>query len=125
MKPKRLTPNKKTRKAFDNFEMLDELDKIIRLPKYVEKIVGKLSQLEDREEKLGIDLTTFLDALLSEYIFVVTDEGIIDTDIEFGFNADDKGCYFNLDVCHIGHVYLKDYGKKKPGGWALTRRELE
>ena len=86
----------------------------------------KLSQLEDIEEELGIDLITLFKALRNGCCAKETFDymgkqqtQIILTKFTYFYYADDIGAYF----IHIRdkNYYLKDYGKT----WALTKEELE
>ena len=75
--------------------------------------VGKLGQLEDIEEELGIDLVTLLKALDYKNI------KYFDDGCEWHYvqlNYENKSF-----ICPDGaEYYLKDYGKT----WALTKEEL-
>lgn len=90
------------------------------------KAIKKLSQLEDIEEELGVDLLTLFKAM-KQGIYYVYDTGER-KDIYFA----KKNFYDDLMLCK-GHsewflfisrevpAVLSDYGKK----WALTKEELE
>ncbi len=82
--------------------------------------IQKLGQLEDIEDKLGIDALVLLSAIVQEKIYIKQDDEIFENDVEFSINCDENGYYINLEVCHFGKLYLKDYGKT----WALTGDEL-
>ena len=94
------------------------------------KANDKLSQIEDLEEELGIDLLTVFKAL-KEGVYYIYNDG--KKHIEFTKEVkglrksydNDNNCWFIhegwFDIgCPI-KLYLKDYGKT----WALTREELE
>ena len=90
------------------------------------KYYKKLSQLEDIEEELGIDLITLFKAL-TEPIYLYHNNKIIKEEqapILLNFGEEDKKEYgFELyfeDDLDVEQVYLKDYGKT----WALTKEEL-
>ena len=104
----------------------------IRLPsycnKYQEQVFTKLSQLEDLEKELGIDLLTLFKALKQDYIYYKRhyrwdDRYKINKEYIQGLKyADDNTPVFWTNDCGEEHmVYIKDYGKT----WALTREELE
>ena len=74
--------------------------------------LDKLSQLEDIEEELGIDLITLFKAMKN---------GFYDKHFHYGSAVINNGyiCYY-FDESGIRYK-LKDYGKT----WALTKEELE
>ena len=87
--------------------------------KYHEPKADKLSQLEDIEEELGIDLATLIKAL-KDGIWVKKSNNYIN-------NYDGWLLSFQEDCFVVGYggdtyaYYFKDYGVT----WALTREELE
>lgn len=93
------------------------------------KALDKLSQLEDIEEELGIDLITLFNVLKSHEVIckhecgIVYHETTLEKHIISGFAFDDE--YYGLWVYDNFDdeifLYTKDYGKT----WALTREELE
>lgn len=97
------------------------------------KMFTKLSQLEDIEEELGIDLVTLHKALYDGFYFISRECGKIwDTrlylkplfcaynkTIEIQQYVDNAGGYWYKNTNEF--VRLKDYGKT----WALTKEELE
>ena len=74
----------------------------------------KLSQLEDIEEELGIDLVTLFKAL-KEGIYTLGNNEIEPVVLRMFY--EEPMLVFETDTTE---VYLKDYGKT----WALTREEL-
>ena len=87
----------------------------------VKKAIDKLGQLEDVEEKLGIDLVTLFKAM-KDGVYISDGHNNIEyqspsflrfTDCFFQIETDD-GLYDSI------HLY-KDYGKT----WALTKEELK
>ena len=96
----------------------------------IEMATYKLSQLEDIEDELGIDLITLFRAMKdgiwvkekhlpkSPIRFIIPDELVFDTEYLYQL----KFCrgYTKLrETCYP--FYFKDYGKT----WALTKEELE
>lgn len=83
-------------------------------------VIKKLSDLEDIEEELGIDLITLFKALKQGYIET---RGYKATDIVLAYNEYiKKWCFYEIDEGGYGNSwFLKDYGKT----WALTKEELE
>ena len=96
--------------------------------KYHEPKADKLSQLEDSEEELGIDLVTLFKALKDGFYY--KKQGIIvhTSDKENYIFLSAKSCLPN-QMCievYFGDLemmcfYFNDYGKT----WAFTREELE
>lgn len=86
------------------------------------KAINKLGPLEDREEKFGIDLLLLLDAM-SSGIYRMFANGDIKYFHNWEFWLCDTAFGYALihDKCF---TYLNDYGKKEPGGWALTMEKL-
>lgn len=79
---------------------------------------NKLGQLEDAEEKLGVDLLILINALQNG---IWCKEGH-SLHTEVCLNADKEwviGCWLKKYEC--AYYRLKDYGKT----WALTKEELE
>ena len=80
----------------------------------------KLSQLEDIEDEIGIDLATLIKALKNgiwykeEYIEFIAPHRLV-FDIDYLYEVD-TGHSAKL----INHFHFKDYGKN----WALTKEEL-
>ena len=97
---------------------------------YLKLIYDKLGQLEDIEEKIGIDLITLLKAQMQDTIYYKGyqfDYKIKECTVIYGSWIYIKGkpvyvLLLNNDkwVCGI-QVYASDYGKT----WALTKEELE
>jgi hypothetical protein len=83
------------------------------------EIVKKLSDLEDIEEELGIDLVTLFKALKNG-VYVKTKEGVSKhfTVHLMKWQQTSTYCFYYRPYSHI---WLKDYGKT----WALTKEELE
>ena len=91
--------------------------------------IDKLGELEDIEEKLGIDLKTYVKSTKIEENQVVyikykkpeEDQYIIEeqyiADRYYGYYL----CKFSFEFAGQFTCYIKDYGKT----WALTREELE
>lgn len=91
-------------------------------------IYDKLSEVEDIEDALSCPI---------DVLFKALKQGV--------YEIDDRGYIYHSDVSYIGRKYLvkvyyawgddedaqfkyfkfEDYGKKTPGGWALTKEELE
>lgn len=89
---------------------------------------NKLGSIEDIEDKLGCPVDVLFKALR---------QGV--------YEIDNRGYIYHSDVSYIGSKYLvkvyyawgddeyaqfkyfkfEDYGKKMPGGWALTKEELQ
>lgn len=83
----------------------------------------KLGQLEDIEEKFGIDLITLFKALTNGiYVRIANNCIKYFSGNEICFN----GKTFTY-CCHENYICkLKDYGQKEAiDGWALTKEELE
>lgn len=97
------------------------------LPEYIDRtdrhdLAQKLGKLEDIEEKMGIDLLIWLKAKQSG-IYVINNCGEKRyTPLAPTCNLPSNGI---LLTQFMGFVNVKDYGKKKVGGWALTEEELE
>lgn len=101
-------------------------------PNIIRKITHKLGQLEDVEERLGVDLVTLLCGLLDDGIVwvrlpcVPIRNGPLPRIVAFNIAVGTiwsfkKPCYFKLDIGDFQVVfYLKDYGKT----WAFDREEL-
>lgn len=88
---------------------------------------NKLGQLEDIEEKLGIDLVIFHKALENGVYYKVTDKSSVnygkiffDRYVLWGWNQNSDGSYFAMMQSQLQSFDLKDYGKT----WALTIEEL-
>lgn len=94
--------------------------------------LNKLGQLEDIEEKLGIDLTTLFKALFNNKFYALNPYGF-DTQVKIiechGISFEKSeykgyaiGGYFSLPSELFNHCSwsIKDYGKT----WALTKEEL-
>ena len=104
-------------------------EKVIKNLHILQELVDKLSQLEDIEEELGIDLVTLFKALKSKEVIYKRKRGIVhrettlETYVILGLAFDDE--YYGLWVYDkFGDemlLYVKDYGKT----WALTKEELE
>ncbi len=96
------------------------------------KAVNKLGKLEDIEQVIGIGLYTLYKAL-TEPIAIIQENGTIEVlwaCPRFQISVDKSKCwilYGPVSALNKPQQYLltTDYGKKKPGGWALTREELE
>ena len=82
----------------------------------LENLVEKLGELEDIEEECGIEMTTLHKLLKQGFVYIRTNAGI---EINKGFIIDNTGLWSQEKL------NPKDYGKKAPGGWALTKEELE
>lgn len=83
--------------------------------------VDRLGELEDIEEKLGIDLVTLFKALTSDVYLYHNDKLTKCEQAPLLLCFDGNYCleyHFNND---IEQVYLKDYGKT----WALSKEELK
>lgn len=78
--------------------------------------IDKLGKLEDIEEECGIELTTLHKLLKQGFVYIKTNAGI---ERNKGFIIDNMGLWSQEKL------NPKDYGKKAPGGWALTKEELE
>jgi len=78
----------------------------------------KLSQLEDIEEELGIDLITLFKALKNG-VWVKT-KNDISKHLTVALKKRHHTKEYWLFYRPYSHVYLKDYGKT----WALTKEEL-
>lgn len=93
----------------------------------------KLGQLEDIEDKLGVDLITLFKALLNGYYSRPqlvdnrnTNNRIITLPTEYISPNDINGLYVDngfylMDCIYDTEVNIKDYGKT----WALTKEGLE
>ena len=87
----------------------------------------KLCQLEDIEDELGIELTTFFKYLFADKFYVIDVGNTIQERIFWSISEtfvsviDRKYPYGECTEI----LYFSDYGKKKVGGWALTMEELE
>ena len=97
---------------------------------YLKLIYDKLGQLEDIEEKIGIDLITLLKAQMQDTIYYKGyqfDYKIKECTVIYGSWIYIKGkpvyvLYLNYMDWSCGiQVYATDYGKT----WALTKEELE
>lgn len=92
-----------------------------------QQCIDKLSQLEEIEKELGIDLITLFKALKNGVYVVNYDNEIIFEEPMISFNQEKGTNLYVLDsICEIPpnkfcEYYLKDYGKT----WALTKEELE
>ena len=92
-------------------------------------IYCKLEQLEDIEEKLGIDLLTLFKALKNGIYLKFGSEKNTGVYYEHRailprhFDKDYKGYFIDLqlELSINFNFYFKDYGKT----WALTKEELE
>lgn len=88
--------------------------------------VHKLGQLEDIEEKLGIDLITFFKAM-EEDIWIKWNDKIMFVRYDDKYPVFCEGILFCTvrNVCDKDHesycLSIDDYGKT----WALTKEELE
>ena len=95
---------------------------------WIEKVYNKLSNLEDIEEELGIDLITLFKAI-EKGIFVNTDKmynsefvkKVLDKRKKYKPNFDFIDKDLEVEDFYGISVHLKDYGKT----WALTKEELE
>ena len=95
---------------------------------YGEPKADKLSQLEDIEEELGIDLATLIKALKDGFYYKISFQNIKTGKIDQEIKYTDY-CYFYYDNNSIAYFlatidyqfYISSYGKD----WALTREELE
>lgn len=87
------------------------------------RLVQIVGPLEDAKEKYGIDVLLLLEAM-SNGIYYIGSDGVIRyvRQSEFWLSNSVHGYGFVYDVRFI---YFHDYGKKIPGGWALTKEELE
>ena len=96
------------------------------------KPINKLGQLEDIEEKLGIDLITLFKALNNGVYVRLEEKNDIDFIEQVSMdNIMEYPCFYycNENTINLGglirpsytDLYFKDYGKT----WALTREELE
>lgn len=111
---KRLTKksnNEKSKYVYDNYIWLTEP---------LNSIVGKLGQLEDIEEKLGIELNVLFKALKQQKVWTKYDNEIDVCDYCEYMLLEDF-IYFYWDNGKHLAFELKDYGKT----WALTKEELE
>lgn len=78
--------------------------------------IDKLGELEDYEEKYGIDLVTLFKALKNGF------ETKQARYTGYGFDIDlEHRCIHNKRILGVDIFYFKDYGKT----WALTKEELE
>ena len=104
-------------------------EKVIDMHKTFEAI-DKLGMLEEIEDGLGCPIETVFKALKNG-VYWILDDGM--HRIDFTKNPrslmfDGDGWFIFEGWFDIGcpiRLYLKDYGKKDGGGWALTRKELE
>ena len=78
--------------------------------------IDKLGRIEDFEEEYGIELTT-LHKLLKQGFVYIRDGAAIERNK--GFIIDNTGLWSQV------RLDPKKYGKKEPGGWALTKEELQ
>ena len=78
--------------------------------------IDKLGRLEDIEEEHGIEITT-LSKLLKQGFVYIRDGASIERNQ--GFIIDNTGLWSQV------RLDPKKYGKKAPGGWALTKEELQ
>lgn len=81
---------------------------------YTSPLVDKLGQLEDIEEKLGIDLITLFKALKDGIYISKNDKRFIPVVLIH------KNMILELEIGYKDYVSVKDYGKT----WALTKEEL-
>lgn len=110
---KRLTKksnNEKSKYVYDNYIWLTEP---------LNSIVGKLGQLEDIEEELGIDLITFHNLLRCGGYYRNTDKNEIIFD--YPHYESDVEQYVLGDIRNFVLLKEEDYGKT----WAITKEELE
>ena len=82
----------------------------------LEELVEKLGNHEDIEDEYGIELTT-LSKLLKQGFVYIRDGSSIEKN--HGFIIDNAGLWSQVKLDP------KKYGKKAPGGWALTKEELQ
>ena len=83
------------------------------------KIRNKLFELENIEDKLGIDLITLFKALKDGIYFKVEDNIYFTNELDLDFK---EKVLFEFNEYNDYEIYeLNDYGKT----WALTRKELE
>jgi len=112
---------------FEYDENNEWLKRVIRGLKEAEKDLDKLSQLEDIEEELGIDLITLFKALkYGVYYFPIgiqelTRDCVYLMDNDMSVGPREKLSYSFITVFERQTLFFDDYGKT----WALTREELE
>lgn len=95
--------------------------------KHKQQAIDKLGQLEDIEERLGIDLITAVKGAYNGIYYIHPSK---DTDMEIM-----KGYISLSSVDKMEHSFFVEgtlcclsflnYGKKIRGGWAFTKEELE
>lgn len=105
----RLTKRKST--AFNTFKLNTNVRR--------EDADTKLGQIEDIEEKLGIDLNVLFEAIKNG-IYVKPKYDRIFHNTFIAITRDLNGEYYFYEE-ETENIYLKDYGKT----WALTKEELE
>lgn len=83
----------------------------------VKEAVTKMGQIEDLEEKLGIDAVTFIQSMINVLVYVINGDKIEQCAVNL-----DKGIDNRLYFCsEYDTYYIEDYGKT----WARTKEELE
>ena len=80
----------------------------------------KLSQLEDIEEELGIDLITLFIALKNGFYTTFYNKNKYDNSCYYDISLEFKCIYVNDYDAHFS-LDFKDYGKT----WALTKEEIK
>lgn len=97
---------------------------------FIADIYEKLMLLENAEEELGIDALVFVKAITGcFYVNVKFPKGILYPTKVCGsdcqLNKSKEGVFFLSFPKYPYVVNFGDYGKKKVGGWALTKEELK
>ena len=93
-----------------------------------QQCLDKLGQLEDIEDKLGIDLITFFKIFEGQDVYIKLNNGEIIEGFSPIIEENLCGIYFAVDgkyvntIADYGNYYVspKDYGKT----WALSKEEL-
>lgn len=116
-------------KKFPNCEDKKRLSEYAK-GKAVNEAIQKLGKHEDIEDKIGIDFIT-LSMAFDNGIYFKRENDICKTDINYicenrlGYRGYSLAAY-DAEYPDINvWFWFKDYGKKEPGGWALTKEELE
>lgn len=83
--------------------------------------ITKLGELEDIEDKLGIDLSTLFKAMKKGFYYLYGDNVLFADPENEECGIECYGRKYGITWAGVHAAYTSDYGKT----WALTKKELE